>query len=174
MKVLSAKAMWRVFYEVVARHLPRSDRPLVGRLSNALRARCVRGFVARCGHNLLIGPNVVLSFNSEIGNNVTINENCTLTDCIIDDYALIAPECYVITRNHKFRDPTTPIVLQGYEDPMPLHIGRDVWIGARVILLPGVRVGEGSIVAAGAVVTKDVPSYSIVAGVPATVIGKRE
>ncbi len=126
-----------------------------------------------CGRDVKIGPNVTLSFDSRIGNNVVINENCRLQSCTIEDYALIAPECYAVIRNHKYEDADIPILLQGYEEPNPPHIGRDAWIGARVLLLPGVRIGQGAIVAAGAVVTKDVPPFAIVAGIPARVIGYR-
>ena len=63
---------------------------------------------------------------------------------------------------------------QGYEDYRPVVIGDDVWIGRRVIILPGVTVGGGSIIAAGAVVSKDVKPYSIVGGVPAKQIGNRK
>ena len=61
--------------------------------------------------------------------------------------------------------------LQGYLKPQPVVIEDDVWIGARVIFLPGVRVGRGAIVGAGAVVTKDVPDYALVVGNPARVVG---
>jgi maltose O-acetyltransferase len=63
---------------------------------------------------------------------------------------------------------------QGFKDKEPVIIEDDVWIGARVIILPGVKIGKGSIVGAGAVVTKDVEPYSIVAGVPAKLIRKRK
>jgi virginiamycin A acetyltransferase len=55
----------------------------------------------------------------------------------------------------------------------PITIGNDVWIGTRAIILPGVDIGDGAVVGAGAVVTKDVDSYSIVAGVPAKEVGRR-
>lgn len=168
------RLFWRMVYELVARRLPGyifGER--VSALCSRFRAFCVRRFVERCGVGLQIGPGVTLAFACEIGDHVTINENCRLQAIKIDDYALIAPECYVVTRNHRFADPHTPIVLQGYQDEVPPHIGRDVWIGARVMLLPGVTIGEGAIAAAGAVVTKDVPPYAIVGGVPARVIGHR-
>ena len=63
---------------------------------------------------------------------------------------------------------------QGFEEERPVVIGNDVWIGDRVIILPGVHVGDGSILAAGAVVTKDVPPYAIVGGVPAKLIRMRK
>ena len=66
-----------------------------------------------------------------------------------------------------------PMCEQGYQDEKPIIIGDDVWIGGHVIVLPGVHVGNGAILAAGAVVTKDVPEYAIVGGNPARVIKYR-
>lgn len=75
--------------------------------------------------------------------------------------------------NYVFDDPLIPITLQGAELGK-IEIGEDVWLGAHTIVLPGVKIGDGSVVGAGAVVTKDIPSYSVAAGVPAKVIKKRE
>ena len=80
----------------------------------------------------------------------------------------------VITHNHAFDRTDIPMMEQGFEEERPVVIGNDVWIGDRVIILPGVHVGDGSILAAGAVVTKDVPPYSIVGGVPAKLIRMRK
>ena len=79
----------------------------------------------------------------------------------------------IITRNHRFDRTDIPMMEQGFEEERPVYIGNDVWIGDRVLILPGVHIGDGSIIAAGAVVTKDVPPYSIVAGVPAKKIRDR-
>lgn len=107
------------------------------------------------------------------GDHVTINENSLLVGCKIGEYTLIGPECHAIIRNHRFSDLYTPITLKGDETESPPQIERNVWIGARVTLLPNVRIGEGAIVAAGAVVNRDVPPYKIVGGVPARIIGNR-
>ena len=169
-----SRIFWRLIYELIARALPgkRLGTPIY-RLACRVRAISARGFIAACGTNVEIAENVTLSSKTWIGSNVTINENARLQDCIIGDYTLIGPECYAIIRNHRFRDLNTPIALQGYEDEAPPQIGRDVWIGARVTLLPGIHIGDGAIVAAGAVINKDVPDYAIVGGVPARIIGDR-
>ena len=79
----------------------------------------------------------------------------------------------IITRNHRFDRTDIPMMEQGFEEERPVYIGNDVWIGDRALILPGVHIGDGSIIAAGAVVTKDVPPYSIAAGVPARKIRDR-
>ena len=64
--------------------------------------------------------------------------------------------------------------LQGFATEKPVLIADDVWIGARVIILPGVRIGTGAVIGAGAVVTKDMPDYSVVGGNPARVLKMRK
>ena len=71
---------------------------------------------------------------------------------------------------HEFKDIRIPVVQQGQRPSEPVRIGNDVWIGIRAIILPGVCILDHAIVGAGAVVTKDVPAYAIVAGSPAHVI----
>ncbi len=105
------------------------------------------------GDGVSIGPNVLLDGRKElyIGNNV-----------------VIAYEAIIWTLNHDYND----IHFSG--KGAPVVIGDYAWICCRSIILPGIKIGEGAVVASGAVVTKDVPPYSIVAGVPARVIGSRE
>ena len=96
-------------------------------------------------HNTIIGP-------VEIGNNVNLAQGITVT-----------------ALNHNFSNHNTRIDEQGVSTN-PVTIGDDIWIGANAVILPGVNIGNHSVVAAGAVVTKDVPAHSLVAGVPAKVI----
>lgn len=91
----------------------------------------------------------------------------------IGNNVLIGPGVTIYSQNHIFSDPDIPINKQGYE-LKPVSIQDDVWIGARAIILPGVTVEKGSVVAAGAIVTKNIAAYSIVAGVPAHIIGSRK
>ena len=86
---------------------------------------------------------------------------------------MMGPQCYIYTQNHEYSSIDKPMRLQGPQEIRPVSIGNDVWIGSRVTILPGVNIGDGAIIAAGAVVTKDVPSYAIVGGVPAKLLRMR-
>ena len=104
----------------------------------------------------------------QIGKNVFINHACSFLDMggiTIENNVLIGPKVNFITENHPL-DPVNRRALVS----KPIVIKRNAWIGAAVTILPGVTVGENSVVAAGAVVTADVPANSIVGGVPAKFI----
>jgi len=134
--------------------------------------------------NVSLSPNVVLypyaylkSCNGRIliGENTSIGEYTyinAMDSVLIGSNVLIAPSCHITDANHN-TEKGKPIRYQGIT-AKPVVIHDDVWVGAGVKILSGVTLGEGSVVAAGAVVTKDVPPYSIVAGVPAKVIGQRK
>lgn len=106
--------------------------------------------------------------NIHVGKSVFINSGCHFQDqggVTIGDRALIGHNVVLATINHDF-DPAR----RGDNHPAPIVIGKDVWIGANATITPGVSIGDGAIVAAGAVVTRDVPANSIAGGVPAKVI----
>ncbi len=86
--------------------------------------------------------------------------------------SLLGTGVVLLTGNHIYRDPRIPIRFQGTETGK-VKVGEDVWLGAHVVVLPGVTVGNGSVVGSGAVVTKDIPPCSLAVGVPAKIIGKR-
>jgi len=90
----------------------------------------------------------------------------------IGQYTQIGFQSVILTYTHRYRDLDKPIIHQGMEG-QPVAIGKDVWIGARVLVLPGVAIGDAAIVGAGSVVTKDVPAGAIVAGNPARLIRYR-
>ena len=103
--------------------------------------------------------------NIHVGRNVFINSCCHFQDqggIYIDDGALIGHNVVLATLNHGQLPENRHDLL-----PSPIYIGKNVWIGASAVVLPGVRIGDGAIVAAGAVVTKDVPPNTVVGGVPA-------
>ena len=104
----------------------------------------------------------------KIGRNVFINHACSFLDLggiTIEDDVLIGPSVSLITENH----PVDP-AKRKYLDLKSILIKRNAWIGAGATILPGVTIGENAIVAAGAVVNKDVPDNTIVAGVPAKLL----
>lgn len=124
---------------------------------------------------IMPGTEVIQPRNVSLGDNVYIGKNCSLYayDTItIGRNVLIARETIFLTRNHKFQDVNLSIREQGFTN-MPISIEEDVWVGARCTILPGVTIGRGSVVAAGTVVNKDVPPFSIVGGVPAKIIKSR-
>jgi acetyltransferase-like isoleucine patch superfamily enzyme len=90
----------------------------------------------------------------------------------IGNNVLIASHCTIVPVNHTFSDPARPIQEQA-ETRQGIRIEDDVWIASHVTILDGVTVGRGAVIAAGAVVTKDVPPYAIVGGVPAKVLKDR-
>jgi maltose O-acetyltransferase len=108
-----------------------------------------------------------------IGNNCQINRGCRLGNITIGNFVMIGPDVLFIYQLHRTDAIDTPMMLQGKIECSPIVIEDDVWIGSRAIIMPGIHIQKGSIIGAGAVVTKDVPALSIVAGVPARVIKSR-
>ena len=124
--------------------------------------------------NILIEKGAYFSEKVSIGNNSGIGENALLSGTItIGDYVMMGPNVTMYTKNHEYSKLDIPIMMQGYQPDRPIVIGNDVWLCAHSIILPGVHIGNGAIIAAGAVVTKDVPDYAIVGGNPAKIIKYR-
>ncbi len=120
--------------------------------------------------NIRYGPVFQEGFNINIGNNVFINSQCqfdTSAKITIEDNVIISHQVSFITGSHKIGSHNNRA---GDYNPQPIVVKKGAWICAKAIILPGIIVGEGSIVAAGAVVTKDVPQDVMVAGVPAKII----
>lgn len=106
--------------------------------------------------------------NINIGKNVFVNHACTFMDrggITLEDNVLIGPKVNLITTNHPLHPSERRATISH-----PIVINRNAWIGAAATIMPGVTIGENSVVAAGAVVTKNVPDNTIVGGVPAKII----
>lgn len=103
-------------------------------------------------------------------NNFTIINGTGGVD--VEDDTLIGPGVRIISYQHRYARGKT--IREQPVDARPIHIGRDVWIGANAIVLAGVKIGDGAIVAAGALVREDVPDHAVVAGVPARIVKWRE
>ncbi|KAG7914446.1 hypothetical protein KL927_004640 [Ogataea polymorpha] len=108
--------------------------------------------------------------NLKIGKNVFINFDCVFLDLggiTIEDGVLIAPKVNLLSEGHPVEPAIRSSLLVG-----PIHIKKNAWVGANATILSGVTVGENSVVAAGAVVTQDVPDNTVVGGIPAKVLRK--
>jgi acetyltransferase-like isoleucine patch superfamily enzyme len=131
----------------------------------------------------LVGSNVAVLHDSwliahagdtlRLDDDVFISRQCTVSGSVhIGRGTLIGAFATIIDGNHVFDDRNRPIRMQGGKQ-IPIVIGEDVWIGAHAIILQGVTVGDGAVVAANATVTGDVPAHAVVAGSPARIIRMR-
>ena len=173
MSKLSRK-LGAVLYYLVARNLPASTSGIqIGQ--RGIRAFCGKLMLKYCGKNVNIEKGALFSSKTSLGDYSGIGINARINgECTIGDYVMMGTDVVVVTHNHEFSRTDIPMMHQGFEKERQVVIGNDVWIGDRVIILPGVNIGDGSIIAAGAVVTHDVPPYAIVGGVPAKVIKMRK
>lgn len=169
------RAFGYVLYYFFARHLPCSGLPYAPG-AKALRRFCAKCMFDSCGKNVNIEHGAFFASGNEItiGNNSGIGLNCRVAGPLsIGDDVMMAPNVTIVTQNHKISDLTVPMRLQT-APKQKVTIKDDVWIGTNVIILPGVTIGKGSVIAGGAVVTKDVEDYAIVGGNPAKVIKYRK
>ena len=144
---------------------------------------CIKGFRnISFGNDITLGPNAQIyadgvgssiTFGDQVGLNSNVMINADLGGTIkIGRYTIIGPNVVFRAANHQFNRRDLPIRQQAHE-PGIIVVEEDVWIGANAVILPNVTIHKGAVIGAGAVVTKDVPEYTVVAGVPAQTIGKR-
>lgn len=124
------------------------------------------------GEDFNLNPPFYTDFgrNIRVGKRVFVNFGCTFMDrggVTIGDDAFIAPQVQLITENHGLEPDR-----RRYITSRPIIIGKNVWIGAGAIILPGVHIGDGAVVGAGSAVTKDVPANTVVVGNPTKPIKK--
>lgn len=163
-----------LIYYFIANRLPASYFPM-GSFFNWVRVRLAKNFL-KIGKNSRIYPRVNLGDGNgiTIGHYCRINENVYIEGGIIGNYVMIAPNVTIYSSSHIFERTDIPMVMQGQSEKVPSVIEDDVWIGKNAIIMPGLKIGTGSIIGAGAVVTKNIEPYSIVGGIPAKLIRKRK
>jgi maltose O-acetyltransferase len=170
------KAIALVAYYLFARHLPASAHKF-GRWAQPIRRFICRRIFKYAGKKINIEKGAYFGDGSEIeiGDYSGIGINCQTCGPIkIGNDVMMGSDVIILTEKHNFERVDIPIRQQGFYPRKPVVIDDDVWIGTRVIILPGIRIGKGAIIGAGAVVTKDVPEYAIVGGNPAKVIRFRK
>lgn len=161
-------------YNGFAIHLPKSNARVIGTACKKIRYYLAKGYISYCGKNVNLQKGAVFSGKLNIGDNSSLGIHSVIQGpVIIGANVMMGPEVYIYTQNHNHQRTDIPMIEQGYEIEKPVIIEDDVWIGSRVTILPGVTVGKGAIIGASAVVTKDIPDYSIVAGNPARIIKSR-
>jgi len=149
-------------------------RGATGMVGAGIRYILIRNLAKKCGDNVVILEDVFFDaiHMMTFGNNVSINPYCYVAGEInFGDNVAVANHTSFHSANHTYTDLKLPIKEQPIIN-VPIEIADDVWIGSGCRILSGVKIGTRVVVAAGAVVTKSVPSNSIIAGVPAKVIKK--
>lgn len=161
-----------VLYKLLSSWLPISQR---SKISRKIRVFWARKIVKECGNNVNIERNAIFGPEVVIGDNSGIGINCEVYGPVtIGKNVMMGPEVVIYTSGHCYERTDIPMLEQGTSKVKNVMIGDDVWIGRRAMIMPGVTIGEGSVVGAGAVVTKDVPAFSVVGGVPAKVLKMRK
>lgn len=163
------------FYYALIMHLPHSR---YIRFMNKIRVFYVCNILgimkkskrARFQNNVYLGGPGAVS----IGENCQINENVFLQGAIIGDNVMIAPYVALIANKKEVNNTDVLMSTVEKEKGLKVIIEDDVWIGRNAIVMPGIKIGKGSIIGAGSVVTKNVESFSVMGGVPAILIKKRK
>lgn len=137
-----------------------------------LRTDLLRDFLGAVGEGTVVLPTFTCDYgyNISLGRNVFINYHCIFLDCApiaIGDDVQIGPAVQLYTAQHPL---DAKVRRSGLESASPIRIGKDVWIGGGVVVLPGVTIGDRSIVGAGSVVVHHVPPDSLVVGNPARIV----
>jgi acetyltransferase-like isoleucine patch superfamily enzyme len=166
-----------VYYHFLEMYLGSLIRWLPGFEGFLLRSWLYKTLFLASGKNLYIYPNVYIIFSHKIktGNRVAINTNTYIDGgggIDIGNDVMIGPNCVLSSREHSFKRSDSPMIDQPIEVGK-ITIGDNVWVGANVFMKRNINVGTGSIIAAGSMVTKDVPKGTIFGGVPGKVIRYR-
>jgi len=152
-----------------------STKKLLVQMNNATKPEIIRSLLSQITGTeidetttLFTPLHINYGKHTKIGKNIFINFDCVFLDLggiTIEDNVLIAPKVSLLTEGHP-----TSIEDRHSLIPKPIHIKKNAWIGANATILQGVTIGENAVVAAGSVVSKDVPDNTIVGGIPAKII----
>lgn len=140
--------------------------------ANALRIGILRAMGAKIGHTCLIQPkvNVLMPWNLHIGNCVAIDHHVEIYNfalVTIKDMTVVSQRSYLCTGSHDYTHPHMPLIWK------PITIGSECWVAAEVFVAPGVDIGNGTVIGARSVVTKNMPAWMVCAGNPCVPIKPR-
>lgn len=142
-------------------------------LEQEKRAEMLKNMFAEIGENCYIEPPLHSNWGGKhvhFGKGVYANFNLTLVDdthIYVGDYTMFGPNVVLATAGHPILPELRPLA---YQYNMPIHIGKNCWLGAGVIVLPGVTIGDNTVIGAGSVVTKDIPANVVAIGNPCKVL----
>ena len=142
-------------------------------LEQEKRAKMLKDMFAEIGEDCYIEPPLHANWGGKhvhFGKGVYANFNLTLVDdthIYVGDYTMLGPNVVLATAGHPILPELRPLA---YQYNMPVHIGKNCWLGAGVIVLPGVRIGDNTVIGAGSVVTKDIPANVVAVGNPCRVL----
>lgn len=171
-----AQLLALAMYYSSLRYLPSSSSWLFGKFFRYLRYQCCRHIFLECGRNVNIERGAYFASGSRlcIGDNSGLGVNCHVpADIVIGENVMMGPNCYILGANHAFGRVDVPIIEQGFEIPKKTVIENDVWIGRNVFFTPGRTVRQGTVIAAGCVLSRDFPGFSVVGGNPSVLIKRR-
>ena len=166
-----------IAYYSFAQYLPAEPMPFY-RQFYRFKGFLTKRILKECGDNVIVlngcrygdGRRLSVGSGTQLGLNARIMGEVTLGDQV-----MMAPDIVIMAVTHDISDPDVPMmsIVDGLIQE-PVSIGNDVWLGTRCIVMPGVTIGDHAVVAANSVVTKDVPPYAVVGGVPAKLIKMRK
>ena len=168
------KLLCLVVYYGFAKYLPASTSPMTHWARKIRRIIC-RPIFDKCGDNVNIesGARFATGGGISIGSGSGLGVNCSVHGPLrIGDNVMMGPEVTILTHTHNIERTDIPMGQQGMR-VAEVVVGNDVWIGMRVVIMPGVKVGNGAVIGSCAVVTKDVPDFAVVGGVLGTIIKYR-
>lgn len=163
-------------YYLVGRHFP--TQPVPGwQIGYSFRRMLVKYIFDSCGKRVIIKQNAYFGMGTgiKIGDNSQIGEKSYIGAYTkIGKDVIMGPEVIIWSVSHRFDRVDIPINKQEGTEINPVEIGDDVWIGQRAIMMPGVKIGSHAVIGASAIVTKDVPEWAVVAGIPAKMVRMRK
>lgn len=168
------KKIYLLIYKVFFKNFINSDTIFIGIIFKKIRGFLFKKYTGCNSSNINIQKGACFAKDTILGNNSGIGINSIITEkVVIGNNVMMGPDVKIYSRNHKFSNILIPMNQQGFQKYEEVIIEDDVWIGANVIILPGVKIGKGSILGAGCVISKNVEPYSIMVGNPAKKVKSR-